>query len=116
MQDRLLNAYLAGTVDEAIYRAKTAELGSEMRAVEEAIERLGDCDPGRAATALAAFNFSQRAADIWRGSNNAVRREILDSVYLNRMLSDVTLVTTKRKPFDVLAERPVLKKSRSDRI
>lgn len=116
MQDRLLNAYLAGTVDEAIYRAKTAELGSEMRAVEEALERLGDCDPGRAATALAAFDFSQRAAELYRGSNNAVRREILDSVYLNRMLSDVTLVTTKRKPFDVLAERPVLKKSRSDRI
>lgn len=116
MQDRLLNAYLAGTVDEAIYRAKTAELGSELRAIEEALERLGDCDPGRAATALAAFNFSQRAADIWRGSNNAVRREILDSVYLNRMLSDVTLVTTKRKPFDVLAERPVLKKSRGDWI
>jgi hypothetical protein len=30
------------------------------------------------------------------------------------MLSDVTLVTTKRKPFDVLAERPVLKKSRAN--
>ena len=114
MQDRLLNAYLAGTVDEAIYRAKADELQSEMRATEDGLERLGDCDPARGATALAVFGFSQRAADLWRGSNNAVRREILDSVYLNRALSDVTLVTTKRKPFDVLAERPFFKKSRGD--
>ena len=42
---------------------------------------------------------------IWRGSNNALRREILDSVCLNRTLTDVSLVTTKRKPFDGLAER-----------
>lgn len=114
MQDRLLTAYLAGTVDEVVYMAKTDELRSETRNVEESLERLSDHDPARAATALTVFDFSQRAADIWRGSNNAVRREILDAVCLNRMLSDVTLVTTKRKPFDVLAERPFLKKSRGD--
>ena len=114
MQDRLLNAYLTGTVEEAVYRAKTEELRSEIRTAEEALERIGDHDPARTATALAAFDFSQRAAELFRGSNNAVRREILDAVYLNRLLTDVTLVTTKRKPFDVLAERPILKKSRSD--
>ncbi len=116
MQDRLLNAYLAGTVDEVVYRAKADDLRSEMKAVEESLERLGQHDPGRTTTALAVFDFSQRAVEIWRGSNNAVRREILDAVCLNRLLSDVTLVTTKRKPFDILAERPVLKKSRGDWI
>jgi site-specific DNA recombinase len=65
---------------------------------------------------LAIFDWSQNAAEIWRGSNNAQRRDILDSVCLHRTLSDVSLVTTKRKPFDVLAERPLLKNSRGDRI
>ena len=47
-------------------------------------------------------------ADLWRGSNNAIRREILDAVYLNRTLSEVSLFTEKRKPFDELAKRPYL--------
>lgn len=71
---------------------------------------------GRGKTALAIFEWSQNAAAIWRGSNNALKRDILDSVCLNRTLSDVSLVTTKRKPFDILAERPRFKESRGDRI
>ncbi len=67
-------------------------------------------------TALQLFDWSQKAADLWRGSNNVLRREILDAVCLNRTLSDVSLVTEKRKPFDVLAKRPDLKNSRGDRI
>ena len=116
MQDRLLNAYLAGTVEEDLHRVKVDELRAEMGTVTEALERLGEHDPRRATTALAAFDFSQRAADLYRGSNNATKREILDSVCLNRTLSDVSLLTTKRKPFDVLAKRPVLKNTRGDRI
>jgi hypothetical protein len=52
------------------------------------------------------YDWMQNATGIWQGSNNPIRREILDSVCLNRTLSDVKLVTTKRKPFDVFAERP----------
>ena len=53
---------------------------------------------------------------MWRGSNNRVRREILDSVCLNRSLTDVNLVTKKRKPFDVFAERLEMENSRGDSI
>ena len=51
-----------------------------------------DCRP----RGLSLYDWSQNAARIWQGSNTAVRREILDSVCLNRTLSDVKLVTTKR--------------------
>ncbi len=78
--------------------------------------QLGDVDPGRGDTALALFDWTQRAAETWRGSNNRVRREILDSVCLNRSLSDVNIVTTKRKPFDVFAERLEMENSRGDWI
>jgi hypothetical protein len=66
MQDRLLNAYLAGTVDDDAFKAKTAELKADTARVTEEI--------------------------------------------------DVTLVTTKRKPFDFWVERLDLKKSRGDTI
>jgi site-specific DNA recombinase len=116
MQDRLLNAYLAGTVEEAVYKAKTSELKVETLRTDEASGQLGDASRTPGETAVALFDWTQRAAEAWRGSNTAVRREILNAVCLNRTLSDVSLVTTKRKPFDVLAERPNLRKSRGDWI
>lgn len=59
---------------------------------------------------------SQNAAKIWRGSNNTVRRQILDAVCLNRALSDVNLVARVRRPFDLLAERLDSKTNRGERI
>jgi site-specific DNA recombinase len=116
MQDRLLNVYLTGTIEEVVYKAKSNELRSEAAKMDEALDKLGDMDPARGELAVSLFDWTQRAADIWRGSNNAVRREILDAVCLNRCLNDVNLVLTKRKPFDDFAERPFLKKSRGDWI
>ena len=116
MQDRLLNAYLAGTVDEIVYKAKSNELKSDAAQADEALAQLGDVDPARAETALALFDWTQNAAEIWRGSNNAVRREILDAVCLNRTLTDLNLDATKRKPFDVFAKGLEIKNSRGDWI
>ncbi len=70
MQDRLLNAYLAGTVEEVVYKAKSNELKAEAAKADEALAQLGDVDPARAETALALFDWTQNAAEIWRGSNN----------------------------------------------
>ncbi|MEX0701532.1 MAG: recombinase family protein [Planctomycetales bacterium] len=116
MQDRLLNAYLAGTIDEDVYKAKSNEFKAEAAKIDESLVEMGDADAARGETALALFDWTQRAAELWRGSNSAVRREILDAVCLNRVLDDANLVTTKRKPFDVLAEGPSFEKSRDDRI
>ena len=116
MQDRLLNAYLVGTVEETAYTAKSDELKAETAKADEYLAQLGDTASGCGETALKLFDWSQQAADLWRGSNNALRREILDSVCLNRASSDVSLVTTKRKPFHVFAERLDLENSRGDRI
>jgi len=42
------------------------------------------------------------------------RRAILGRALLKRCLASASLVTTKRKPFDVLAERPLFEKSRAN--
>ena len=116
MQDRLLNAYLAGTVEEVVYKSKSNEFKSEAAKTDESLAQLGDVDPACGEKALALFDWTQKAAETWLGSNNAIRREILDSVCLNRTLGDVNLYATKRKPFDVFAERPLFTDSRGERI
>lgn len=114
MHDRLLNAYLVGTVEEVVFKAKSNKLKTQAAQADQALVRLGDVAPSRGERALDLFDWSQRAADVWRGSNNALRREILDCLCLNRTLSDVSLCLAKRKPFDVLAEGPKIKNSRGD--
>ena len=116
MQDRLLNGYLAGAIEQAAFQAKAADLKREIAQVEEALERATVCDPDAPARALALFDFSQRLVDIWHRSNSQDKRQIVDCVSLNRTLDDVTLVLAKRSPFDYLAERPFLKDGRGDRI
>ena len=115
MQNRLLNAYLAGTVEETIYKAKSNELKSDAARTDEALAQLGPVSTSHRDLALNVFDWTQRAPYAWHGSNNQDRRLILDSVYLNRSLSDVNLVTTERKPFDHLAKRLENEISRGDR-
>ena len=105
-----------GIDGEDIDKAKTNELKAEVANVDATLAQLGDLDPARGELATNLFDWTQKAADVWRGSNNAVRRRILDSICLNRTVSDVTLVLEKRKPFGDFAERPLLKNSRGDRI
>jgi site-specific DNA recombinase len=115
MQDRLPNAFLAGAADEAAYTAKSGELKLEVARTEEALGRLADVAPTCREMALGAFDWSQTATAAWKGSTDSARRQILDAVYLNRTLSATSLVTTKRKPFDQLAERLENDSSRGDR-
>lgn len=116
MQDRLLNAYLAGTIEEAAYTAKSAQMKGETRSIEERLEKLSDAAPVDAELGLMLFDWSQNLVELWLGSNIMQKREILDLICLNRALSDVSLVLTKRKPFDAFVERLDLKKSREYRI
>ena len=114
MQERLLNAYLAGTIDEQVLAAKQTQLRDESATLSATLATCDDLVPEDVQTALGVFEFAQNAAQIWRRSNMLEKREILESVSLNRMLGDVTLVVQKRKPFDELAKRPFDTTSRED--
>ncbi|MDX1964617.1 MAG: recombinase family protein [Pirellulales bacterium] len=116
MQERLLNVYLSGTIEEAVYRDKSQQLKAELARNADDLSRCEQFDESRGELALRLFDWTQRLPEIWRRSNNAQRREILQAIYLNRAVSDVSLVAVMRKPFDVLAEGLEIKNSRSDRI
>ena len=61
------------------------------------------------------FELSQSLTDKWLTADVLEKRQILEIVFLNCVLDDVTLVPTIRKPFDVLAEGLISKNSRDDR-
>ncbi len=116
MQERLLNSYLTGLIDEEAFEAKATELKRELASIEEAVAAAAQFDPEASERAMAIFDFSQNLADLWRGSDGEDRRAILECVTLNRTVSDVTICLEKRKPFGFLAERPFFKNGRGDRI
>ena len=116
MQDRLLNAYLAGTIDEAVFQAKSGELKTDMADADRSLDTAQGFDPEVGQQAVQLFDWTQRAGEVWLGSNIEQRRRILDSVCLNRTLSDADLCIQRRRPFDLLAERPSVQSNRGDRI
>jgi site-specific DNA recombinase len=116
MNDRLLNAFLAGSIDEATFNAKLATLRDEVAVLDASLGKVFTVEPTDVRAALAIFEFSQKIPEIWRGSKMLPKREILEAVYLNRTLGDVTLVVEKRKPFDELAKRPSVTSSRAGGI
>ena len=82
----------------------------------ETLDNWKEFEPSDVRVALNVFEFAQNAAEIWRGSKMLEKREILESVSLNRMLGDVSLVIAKRKPFCELAKRSGVTTSRGDTI
>lgn len=52
----------------------------------------------------------------WLTADYAVKRRLLEIVFLDFVLDDVTLVPETRKPFDMLAEGLLVSSSRADRI
>ena len=74
----------------------------------------GDIDALCGDMALKVFDWTQRADEHWRGSNSDAKRELLEAASFSRTLSDVSLCVEKRKPFDILAERPSFVSGRGD--
>lgn len=115
MQEKLLNAYLGNIIDQQVFESKSSALNTELADLDRSIETVQRFDPARGEGAVQIFDFSQKAANLWEGSNSAEKRKLLEIVSLNRHVSDVSLCVEKRKPFDFLAKRLVLEKSRGDR-
>ncbi|MCL2645400.1 MAG: recombinase family protein [Phycisphaerales bacterium] len=116
IQQRLLDGYLVGSIDKSTFTAKSTELKLE---TDQLRDRLAEAAPPSEEfrkRVLETFDFAQNVGARWKVSDTDLRRQILTCILLKRSLSDVSLVTTKRKPFDVFTEGPFLDASRGDRI
>jgi DNA invertase Pin-like site-specific DNA recombinase len=115
-QDRLLNMRLGDEVDEATFAKKQTEIRDRLSSIKLQIEILDRSHDEMTDLASKVFELSQTLTDKWLNADYATKRRILEIVFLNCRLDDVTLVPTIRKPFDVLAEGLVSENSRGERI
>jgi len=103
-QDRLLNLRIDSQIDDDTFAAKNTELRDRHASIVLQLEALNRSRDENAELASRVFELSQTLTDKWLTAEYEEKRQILEIVWLNCRLDDVTLVPTIRKPFDVLAE------------
>ncbi len=105
-QDRLLNLRIDDQIDEKSFNRKQMELRDRLASIKLQADVLDRTRDENAELASRVFELSQTLRQKWLTANYAEKRKILEIVWLNCKLVDVTLCPTIRKPFDVLAEGP----------
>ena len=103
-QDRLLNLRIDGQIDDDTFATKNTQLRDRHASIVLQLEALNRSRDENAELASRVFELSQTLTEKWLSAEYAEKRQILEIVWLNCRLDDVTLVPTIRKPFDVLAE------------
>ncbi len=114
--ERLLTVYVEGHLDAAIFQDRSASLQGQIGETTKAMESCRVTDDSCGDLAVKVYDFTQKAAEIWKRSNPVRKQTILRAISLNRAASDVTLYLEKRKPFSFLAERLPVLYGRGDRI
>jgi len=115
-QDRLLNLRLAEDIDQETFARKHTEMRDRLASIKLQLDVLDRSHDETAELAAKVFELSQTLRQQWLTADYTAKRRILEIVFLNCRLEDVTLVPTMRKPFDVLAEGLISEKSRGDKI
>ncbi|MGE3239522.1 MAG: recombinase family protein [Pirellulales bacterium] len=110
-QDRLLNLHLADGIDQDAFARKQTELRDRLASIKLQLDVVDRSHDEMAELAVKAFELSQTLTEKWLTAEYDTKRRILEIVLSNCSLVDASLCPTIRKPFDVLAEGLVLKKS-----
>jgi site-specific DNA recombinase len=110
-QERLLNLHLSGTIDEAAFSLKNAELRDRIGALTLELQSTDRQRDERADLALRVFELSQSLHRKWLTADNPEKRKILEIVCLNLTLNGSSLGIATRKPFNCLVEGLDLTKS-----
>jgi site-specific DNA recombinase len=115
-QDRLLNLRLLQEIDGETFSRKSVELRDRIATLDVQLHRDDTDRAEQAELAAKVFELSQGLEQKWVGAKYVEKRQLLDLVCLNFSLADVSLVAEMRKPFNMLAEGPLVLSSRGDKI
>jgi site-specific DNA recombinase len=91
-------------VDQETFARKQTELRDRLANLKLQLDVLDRSSDETAELAAKVFELSQTLRQQWLSADYSTKRRILEILFLNCRLDDATLVTTIRKPFDVLAE------------
>ena len=103
-QDRLLNLRIDDQIDEETFLKKQTELRDRTASILLQLEALNRSRDENAELTCRVFELSQTLRQHWVTAEYAEKRKILEIVWLNCTLDDVTLCPQMRKPFDILVE------------
>ncbi|MFO0900494.1 MAG: recombinase family protein [Pirellulales bacterium] len=115
-QDKLLDLRIREEIDAELFAKKHADLRERVAKLKLQLEVLDRSHDEMSDLAVKAFELSQTLREQWLTADYATKRRILEIICLNCRLVDATLVLEMRRPFDVLAEGPLVSLSRGDRI
>ena len=114
-QDQLLNLRLLNEIDADTFARKGTELRDRVAKFTLELEAADRSRDEQADLAMKVFELSQALTERWLAADYAEKRQILELVFLNFRLNDVSLVYEMRKPFDALAKGLLVPSSRGDR-
>lgn len=113
-QDRLLNLRLLEEIEADTFASKGTELRDRVAQLTLQLEA-ADRDRGeQAELAVKVFELSQALEGKWLVADYGEKRRLLEIVFLNFALNDITLCYEMRKPFDVLVKGLVVPSTRGD--
>ena len=102
-------------MDQETFARKQTELRDRLANLKLQLDVLDRSSDETAELAAKVFELSQMLRQQWLSADYSTKRRILEILFLNCRLDDATLVTTIRKPFDVLAEGLISDLSRGDK-
>ena len=115
-QAKLLDMRLNDQLDQDTFAEKQTQLRDRIASIKLQLDAVGRSRDELAERALKVFELSQTLTEKWLTADYTTKRRILEITCLNFSLVGVTLTPTMRKPFDILAEGPLVSSSRGDRI
>ncbi len=107
---------MAEEIDGNLFNRKRDDLLKEKDEITLKIEAASRQCAENADLAINTFQLSQSLEEKWVNADIAEKRQLLKIVCLNFFLDGVTLCQEMRKPFDILAKRPSVSSTRSERI
>ena len=107
---RLYDAKFDGdSIDEEVFKIKESEYKASIAEIKAQIRTLGDGNPNFYQDACRTLELSKRLFSLFIESSYEEKASILKLLASNYSLikaSDVSIVPTYRKPFDMIAEGP----------
>jgi hypothetical protein len=103
-------------VDHETFACKQTELRDRLANLKLQLDVLDRSSDETAELAAKVFELSQTLRQQWLNADYSTKCRILEILFLNCGLDDATLVTTIRKPFDVLAEGLISDLSRDNKM
>ena len=115
-EDKLLNLRLLDEINADTFATKSTELRDRIADVTLRVEATNRGRSEHAELAIKVFELSQALQEKWLTADYAAKRQMLEIVFLNFRLDDVSLCYEMTKPFDALAKGLLVSSDRGDRI